>query len=933
MLRFAQTVVWVFYVAFAAPMLSAAVTNEILTSAAGVLSLTAAQAARNIPVLVTGVVTIAEADWGGRFFVQDSSSGVFVNCTMEPPPSPGDLVQVRGVSDPGNYSAVINSAIWKKVGTAPLPEAKPLSVERFMSGAEDGQRVQVSGVVTSVQAGEIRITLELESGRYRFHAFAPASLKGDLNSLVGANVHIRGTAAVSLEAQQRGNPHVNLFLPQNSDFIVDQPQATTLMSQALATAAEVSALTRAQAARSIRVSVTGVVTVAEPNWGGDFFVQDSTGGVFVNNTNQPQPALGDLVEISGVSHSGRYVPDIIGSHWKKLGTAPLPNAKPVSVERLMSGAEHGRRVELLAVVRSARPSQIVQSRQTVELASGGYHFRAFIPLSSVTGPNSLIGATVRVRGTAAASFSQALRHILTLELFGPLESDFNVEELPAAAISEEPITPLNDFAQYHQNGSPEARIRVKGVVLYQRPGEDVFLHDETAALQVKCSDTNVLSPGEVVEAIGFAGSERSLPVLEDAALVQTKESQKPIAPQKVSVRELLEGLHHADLVSLQGKLLDCSLRRLRTARSLSNAPTENILTLQNGAYFFSAQAPAVSQFDELTSIPIGSTLEVSGICVLQAAEQGKMESAQVLLRDAASVRILRRPGWWTTERLLATLSIVLGVSLVGMAFVIVILRKNSALKDSISEKIKAQGELQKAHDLLETRVQERTKQLKVEMNAREKAEVRVKAITAERTRIAQELHDTLLQGFTSVGLKLDTLTNNLPSSLEATKQQYRKILAQSDEYLLEARHAVLELRSPSLETLGDFTDALKKVSERALNGTKIRLQFATDGAIRKFEPAIENNLLRICEEAVTNAVKHATPTQVEVHLEYAPSALRLRIRDDGSGFNPNGPDASKNGHFGLVGIRERANDMAGDISLKSQPGQGTEIAVNVPLPA
>jgi signal transduction histidine kinase len=208
-----------------------------------------------------------------------------------------------------------------------------------------------------------------------------------------------------------------------------------------------------------------------------------------------------------------------------------------------------------------------------------------------------------------------------------------------------------------------------------------------------------------------------------------------------------------------------------------------------------------------------------------------------------------------------------------------------------------------------------------------------RAGAGRRTRIAQELHDTLLQGFTSVGLKMDTLISGLPPSLVATKQQFEKILNQSDEYLVEARRAVWELRSPSLDPIGDFPHALKKVSERALQGTGIRLHFATTGSPNKPAPAVEDNLLRICEEAVVNAVKHAHPTQVEVDLNYSPAELRLRIRDDGVGFNSSGPDGSKNGHFGLVGIRERVKSIAGNLSLSSQPGQGTEIQVRVPLPA
>ena len=401
------------------------------------------------------------------------------------------------------------------------------------------------------------------------------------------------------------------------------------------------------------------------------------------------------------------------------------------------------------------------------------------------------------------------------------------------------------------------------------------------------------------------------------------------------------------MITLKGTLLDRSMRRLRVGNSASNGPAQNILTLQCSSYLVSIAAPATKTFAGLADIPIGSELEVSGLCLLQVKGtpntvpgvnleavqmQGvNLEAVQILLADMANIRILQRPSGWTPQRLLTGLAILLAISIVGALWILMILRKNSELKSSIAEKIKAQDELQRAHYQLESRVEKRTKELKFEMGARKEAEVRFDAIVAERTRIAQELHDTLLQGFTGIGLKLDALTNGLPPSLETTRTQLQKLLEQSDEYLIEARRAVWELRSPTVEKNGDFSKVLMKVGERALEGTGIPLHFSSGGAVGKPPPAVEDNLLRICEEAVTNAAKHARPTEVEVSLECTPNELQLRIRDDGCGFNPNGPDGSKDGHFGLVGIRERVKTVGGNLSLNTRPGHGTEIIVKVRL--
>jgi len=704
-------------------------------------------------------------------------------------------------------------------------------------------------------------------------------------------------------------------------------------NEVLTTAAEILSLSPivVPPGQNIPVLVTGVVTFTEVNWHGMFFVQDSTGGVFVNATNPP-PAIGDLVKVSGIWHPGGYAPDIELPSWTRLGTAPLPEAKPISAEQFMSGTVDGLRVEVSGVVRSAQ-SQRQNTLLVVELASGGYRFRAFAPISTNVDANSLVGASVRVRGTAAASFNAPLQQMLTMAMFVPRESDFIVDQLPDTSISEATFAPLRRIAQYHRGASPSMRIRVKGFVTFQRRGDDIFLNDGADGLQVKTRDTNSFAPGEMIEAIGFPGVERFLPGLRDAILIRTKGAGTQIMPNRTSVQELLSGTHHADMVSLQGKLLDHSLRPLRGGKPSSDAPGANVLTLQSSNWLFSVEAPVNARFDELGSLPVGSTLEVSGLCLLQVSEEGKVEGVRILLPDVTSVHVLQRPGWWTPERLLMGLGILLVVSGVGAIWTLMILRKNSALKSSIAEKIRAQNELQKAHDQLESRVEERTRDLISETSARKEAEVRVNAILDERTRIAQELHDTLLQGFTGIGLKLDTVMNSLPLSLADTKEQLQRILEQSDEYLVEARRAVWELRSPSLEKSREFSKALMKVSERALHGSGMRSHFKTNGDACPLAPVVEDNFLRICEEAVRNAVKHARATKVEVHLDYSSDEVRLRIRDDGCGFNPHGPDASKAGHFGLVGIRERAKSIAGNLSLKSHPGQGTEILVSVSLAA
>jgi signal transduction histidine kinase len=922
MFRVAQTMILSLWMGLVISSARAVDANEVLTSAAEIRSLTVAEAAQQIPVCVTGVVTLFEPTWGGSFIMQDATEGVFVTGTIPTPPAQGDLIEVTGVTTPGGYSRAINLQGWKKLGTAPLPEAQPISAEDLIAGPEDANRVEVPGVVISASLNKLWLRLIVASGASRFSAFVLVTNQVNPNSFLGVPVCIRGTASTSFTKENTLN--VSVYMPWQSDLIIESTN-TVVVDNILTTAKQVLSLTTAEAAEQIPVCVTGVVTVAQSNWGGRFFVQDSTCGVFVDSTNLPAPLVGDVVEARGLTSPGGFAPDIEFPHFRKLGTAPLPAAKPVSMEQFMSGSEDGERIELSGVVTVAEVSEIWVE---LKLKSGADRAQAFVPLPPNFDPNSLIGATIRLRGTAAASFNANLRHLLTVILFSPQSSDLIIDQ-SNTVLSKLPLTPLNHIAQYRQNNSLDSRIRVRGIVTYQRPGQDIFLHDNTGGLQIQSADTNIFNPGDVVEAIGFPDVENFLPVLKNATLISTGTSEKPVIPEKVSFEDFFQGFHHADVVTLQGKLLDRSLRPLPTASSLTNGVGENILTLKSEKYFFSVEAPGTEEFDGLASIPLGSMLEVSGLCVLEAGENGAIESVHIMPIDASSIRILEEPSWWTPQRLLIALGILLAVSLVVVTWTVMIHRKNTVLQSSIAEKVKAQEELQKAHDQLETRVQERTKELKFEMSARKEAEIQFEAILSERKRLAQELHDTLLQGFTGVGLKLDAVTNSLPPSLATTKDQMQKILEQSDEYLSEARRAVWQLRSPSLQSPADFPEALKKVSERALEGTGIALRFTMRGDIFKLTPDIEDNFLRICEEGVTNAVRHASPTEVEVTLEYTGKELRLRVRDNGCGFDPHGQNGGDDGHFGLVGMEERTKRVAGNLSINSRLGRGTEITITV----
>jgi signal transduction histidine kinase len=696
-------------------------------------------------------------------------------------------------------------------------------------------------------------------------------------------------------------------------------------AQLLTNAAQVLSLSAAQASHKLPVHIKGVVTAAEPGWEGKFFVQDETGGIFVTHADiRAEP--GDLLEVVAVTRPGSYAPIVTSPKCTRLGTAPLPEPRRVPIEQIMSGVEDGQRVEVVGTVRAVTPGK---TNTDVEIGSGGYRLHAFPPTPTDIDPVALVGARVRVKGTIAASFNAALRRMVSVVLFVPLRSDFIVEETEPGNPFDEPLSPLTGIAQYRRDLVPGQRVHVRGTVTLQRRGEDLFLEDETGGLHVRTRQADSLANGDVIDVVGFPDFDHFLPVLDDAVFRRTSEARKPIPAKPATVVDIQAGLHHADLIALQAKLLDRAFRQGLPA-SNGKPQTRTVLMLQQDDLIFSAELETPGRKTALADVPIGSTIEVTGVCFTESGEDKKLRSLQLLLPDPAGFRLLAKPSGLTPRRLLVGLGIVLFIAVVAVGWTVMVSRRNAVLHQLIGEKEKAQSELQEAHDLLEERVKERTAQLKFQITARKESELQFKAVLSERTRLAQELHDTLEQTLTGVALQLDAtskLFQARPQSATHHLGLARDLVAQGQ---MDVHRSVWDLRSRALEEF-DLPSALLASSKQLTNGANIHFEVKATGRVRPLPETVEENLLRIAQEAMTNIVKHAHATSAGIELDYGPQNIVLSVKDNGCGFDRQQRAGPNNGHFGLLGIAERAKRLGADFSIQSEPGGGTHLVLKVGL--
>ena len=694
----------------------------------------------------------------------------------------------------------------------------------------------------------------------------------------------------------------------------------------LTNAADVISLPAAQAALHLPIAVSGIVTATDTALKGRFFLQDATGGVFVDNADGQRPNPGDVVEVSGVSEVGAYAPIVTGPTVRKIGTAPLPAAKTVTIEELMSGAEDSQRVEVPGTVRAAR---VDRSRLVMDVASAGYRFRVYAPIIEGMDPQKLIAAQVRVRGTAAEAHNRSLRQLIAVEIYVPVATDFAVEKPESSDPFNDPLMALNTIAQYRRDTPPGKRVHVKGTVTFQRPGEDLFIRDATGGLRIKSRETNVFEAGDIIDAAGFAEIENFLPVLQDGIFQRAAQDRVALEPKIASIDEVQAGLHYADFIVLKAKLIDHVVRKVHQ-RASGQYGTRTILMLQSTNLVFTAEAETPEQEAELTGIPIGSFVEVSGICLTESADDGKMKSLQLLLPTPGSVRILARPSWFTPQRLIIGFGILAAILIVIASWTVMVSKKNSVLNFLIQERERAQVALQHAHDQLEERVKERTAELKFQITARKESELQFKAVLGERTRLAQELHDTLEQTLTGIALQLDAAARLYPRNPENATNRLelaRNLMRQSQ---VELRRSVWDLRCRALEQF-DLPGALLRSGGQITYGTGIQIKVETRGEVRPLPEVVEENLLRMGQEALTNVIKHSNANLASFELQFNADNVILQIKDDGKGFVPENCVGPRDGHFGLLGMTERAKRLGGQVVISSELGTGTTIRVEIPL--
>ncbi len=390
-------------------------------------------------------------------------------------------------------------------------------------------------------------------------------------------------------------------------------------------------------------------------------------------------------------------------------------------------------------------------------------------------------------------------------------------------------------------------------------------------------------PGERVEVVGFPEyTPYWLSLTEALVKVVGKASRSFDLPQKTTIAKLFTDFRgrRRFITHMNGNLLTLS-GKVKSA-------TEDELELTDGENSIFVMISSVC--GQMPEVPeIGSTVEATGLCWMEFHNKYESEVFPTFLRftlyphDAGDIKVIASPPWWTPFRLLI-LVLVLAILLVG-SFVWSI-----ALNRKAERRGRELYEERASHAIAEKRVE-------------------------ERTRLAVELHDSLSQTLTGVALQLEVgNTDTARTMLTACRSDLRRCL--------------WDLRSRTFEEK-DMTEAIERTLEPHAVGAKVSVRFNVPR--ERLSDSETHTILRIVRELAVNAIRHGKATAVKVAGECHGNTISFSVTDNGCGFDPAAAPGPEQGHFGLLGIRERLNDFGGSFELESAPGKGAKATISLKL--
>ncbi len=580
-------------------------------------------------------------------------------------------------------------------------------------------------------------------------------------------------------------------------------------------------------------------------------------------------------------------------------------AEPVSAARFLGGECDSLRVSVDAVVADVLRDETDPEFVFLVLDLDGETVYAPIRTDSDGGTAErlvapLVGARVRATGICDAYVPEPRRQ-LGRQLY--IASAHDIAVLSPAPEDPFDVPALGDTRLMSPGAI--ARLgarRLSGKVLASWKSEESLLRARDGRIfRASFADRPAPAPGDFVEVAGRPATDVHRVNLERA---KWRIAEPFAAPEEPPTNIVAREVMSDDLGRLHVKprFLGRTVRLRGIVRNRVADGGDTVLYVEDGGFLVPVRFPAEGA-DVGAGAEVGSVVEATGVCVLDIenwrpdAAFPQIKGFFVVARDAGGIRVVSRPPWWTAGRLFAVIGILLAAVAVAAAW---------------SLSLRALAE-RRGRALLRSRLAQAKASLKV----------------VERTRLAAELHDSLAQNLTGVSMEIGAAKRLLPPDAPPAAVRHLEFAANAiDSSRDELRNCLWDLRGSALDE-PDMERAVELSVAPRVGAASLSVRFPVPRA--ELSDALAHAALRIVRELAVNAVRHGGAKSVAIEGRVDGDRLVLRVSDDGCGFDPESAPGIDQGHFGLQGIRERADLFAGTVSIDSAPGRGTRVTVALAL--
>jgi signal transduction histidine kinase len=800
------------------------------------------------------------------FRTRDELVGIRFDGYFDAPRSGNYLFTLR--SDDGSRLWIGNTAVLvKKLGKEAVPAAPLAVIGQPMSDLNEHRLATIEGRVDFVSRSGKGLQFELRSDQDS--AWVAMADAGDLDPdrLLNTYVRVSGVAGAVFTESQRIVLGRLAVASSRELAIIESASGKETVSSVLKTMMQVQSLSSDDAGRHLGVTLRGVVTAKGYGRGSRWMVfQDDTRGTFVNLklVTNCIPSIGEFWSISGHTESGNFAPIIIAERATLLGKGRLPEPAHPDWNQLMNGNMDVQWVELQGLVIGVQ-----SNRLSLLLPEGQLEIN--LPQWGQAELEPFEKAVVCVRGALFAAWNAETHEVQSGSIRVENASISVVKPAPADPFDAPEKTPRGLF-RFDVKATPFQRVKVRGQVTYA-DSQRVFV-ENGAGIQIIPATATDLHVGDFVEAAGYPEVSVAGPTLREARLRKTDDgvlSPAALIPDA--------GLGDEHLASM----------RICVHGNLVGQHTEDgllVLQVETGTHLIPAR---VENAESVRSLRLGSRLALTGIYVAVARNRFAL-----FLNSADDLVVISKPSWWTLERLLAAV----GMLLVTLALAAVWIT------------------------LLHRQVAQRTLQLQHEIHEREVAE-RERSLEAERSRIARDLHDDLGASLTEISV-LSSTGQNPATREQSVETLFQAITGKAKELVsaLDITVWTLDPTDNSLQLVGDYLCDYAK-DYLSTFGIACRFDVPVTLPPMTFDGRRRHELFLAVKETLNNIVRHANATEVEFRLVIADDGLEIVIVDNGRGFNI---DSVRGGH-GLKNLPLRLSQIGGSYGVESTPGKGTIVKI------